>query len=238
MNGKDVVWVPTEPEVVAAMLDLAEVTPKDFVMDLGSGDGRNIIAAAKRGAHGLGVEFNPDMVALSRRIAQQEGVADRAQFVEGDMYEADMSRATVLALFLLPHNLERLKDKILALPPGTRMVLNTYRLDGWDAVSSTTVHGDCTTWCEVTLHLVPAPVEGSWQLDGVPLVLEQRYEKVSGKLGPNREASVAGHVRASDIELFINGQPYKGRVEGDRITGTVPEPGGRPRAWTAVRTDR
>ena len=104
--GKDVVWVPTPPALIEKMLDMAQVGPRDFVMDLGSGDGRNIIAAAKRGARGLGVEYNEEMVQLSRRVAQKEGVADKAKFVQGDMFEADISKATVLALFLLPQNLE------------------------------------------------------------------------------------------------------------------------------------
>src|SRR5262245_60394240 len=97
--GKDVVWVPTSPSLVEKMLDLAKVTPKDLVMDLGSGDGRNIIAAAKRGARAIGVEYNPDMVELSRRLAKEAGVAEKATFIQGDMYEADISKATVLALF-------------------------------------------------------------------------------------------------------------------------------------------
>src|SRR4029453_8755291 len=109
--GKDVVWVPTPPELVERMMDLAAVTPQDFVIDLGSGDGRNVIAAAKRGARALGVEYNPNMVALSRRIAAKEGVAEKAAFVQGDMYEADISQATVLALFLLTENLNKLAPK-------------------------------------------------------------------------------------------------------------------------------
>ena len=106
--GKDVIWVPTPPSLVEKMLDMASVTPRDFVVDLGSGDGRNVIAAAKRGARALGVEYDPNLVQVSRRNAAAEGVADRASFVQGDMVEADLSTATVLALFLLPDNLERL----------------------------------------------------------------------------------------------------------------------------------
>ena len=128
--GKDVVWVPTPQELVEKMLDMAKVTPQDIVIDLGSGDGRNVIAAAKRGARAFGFEFNPEMVALSRRKAQEAGVADRATFIEGDMYEADISKATVLALFLLPSNLDKLAPKFLALRPGTRMVNNTFQVTG------------------------------------------------------------------------------------------------------------
>ena len=112
--------MPTPPELVEKMLDMAQVTPQDIVMDLGSGDGRNIIAAAKRGARAIGVEYNPEMVALSRRLAKEAGVSDRATFIEGDMFEADISKATVLALFLLPSNLDKLAPKFLALKPGTQ----------------------------------------------------------------------------------------------------------------------
>src|SRR5687768_4158325 len=129
--GKDVVWVPTPPEMVERMLDLAEVTPQDFVIDLGSGDGRNVIGAAKRGAQALGVEFNPDMVVLSKKNAAQAGVSDKAMFVEGDMYEADISKANVLALFLLPSNMLQLRQKFLDLRPGIRIVSNTFGIEGW-----------------------------------------------------------------------------------------------------------
>ena len=114
--GKDVVWVPTPYELVEKMLDMAKVTPQDLVVDLGSGDGRNVIAAAKRGARALGVEYNADMVELSKRMAAKEGVPDKATFVQGDMFEADFSKATVLALFLLPDNMDKLRTKFLDLP--------------------------------------------------------------------------------------------------------------------------
>ncbi|MSQ52061.1 MAG: class I SAM-dependent methyltransferase [Betaproteobacteria bacterium] len=128
--GKDVVWVPTPAATVSKMLDVARVTPQDFVMDLGSGDGRNIIAAAKLGARALGVEYNPDMVTLSEREAAKEGVADKAKFVQGDMFTADISQATVMALFLLPDNLRKLNQKFLDLRPGTRIVVNTFGIEG------------------------------------------------------------------------------------------------------------
>jgi SAM-dependent methyltransferase len=155
-EGKDVVWVPTSPELVEKMLDLAKVTPADFVIDLGSGDGRNVIAAAKRGARALGVEFNPDMVALARRLAAEAGVSDKATFVEGDMYEADISGATVLALFLLPKNLEQLKPKMLAMKPGSRIVLNTFAIPDWKPDVTETITGSCSSWCTALLYHVPA----------------------------------------------------------------------------------
>jgi SAM-dependent methyltransferase len=153
--GKDVIWVPTPATLVEKMLDMAKVTPKDFVMDLGSGDGRNIIAAAKRGARALGVEFDGNLVLLSRRRAEAEGVADRAKFVEGDMFEADISKATVLALFLLPDNLMKLKPKFEALRPGTRIVTNGYQIAGWEPADVGLAGGDCAPWCTAYLYVVP-----------------------------------------------------------------------------------
>src|SRR6476469_7423409 len=132
-SGKDVVWVPTPQILVEKMLDMARVTPEDYVIDLGSGDGRNVIAAAKRGARALGVEYNPNMVDFSKRSAAIHGVGDRAAFVQGDMYEADISQATVLALFLLPENLRKLTPKFLRLKPGTRIVANHFGIEGWEA---------------------------------------------------------------------------------------------------------
>ena len=152
--GKDVVWVPTPPVLVEKMLDMAKVTPKDFVMDLGSGDGRNIIAAAKRGARGLGVEWEEEMVKLSRANAEKAGVADKAKFVQGDMFTADISKATVLALFLLPDNLRKLKPAFDKLKPGTRIVLNGFPIDWREPDEVQKIDGDCGSWCTAYLFIV------------------------------------------------------------------------------------
>lgn len=173
--GKDVVWVPTPPALVEKMLDLAKVTPSDYVMDLGSGDGRNIIAAAKRGARALGVEYNPAMVELSKQIADQEGVDGKAQFIQGDMYEADISQATVLALFLLPENLDKLVGRFLDLAPGTRIVLNTFGIRGWNPDRSERAGVGCGAWCDALLYIVPARAAGRWQLAEGSLLLEQNF---------------------------------------------------------------
>jgi len=153
--GKDVIWVPTPPTLVEKMLDLAKVTAQDYVMDLGSGDGRNIIAAAKRGARALGVEYDPNLVQVARRRAAAEGVSERARFVEGDMFEADISQATVLALFLLPDNLAQLKAKFERLRPGTRIVTNGYQIAGWEPTDVGLAGGDCMPWCTAYLYVVP-----------------------------------------------------------------------------------
>ena len=154
--GKDVIWVPTPPTLVEKMLDMAKVTARDYVIDLGSGDGRNIIAAAKRGARALGIEYDSGLVAVARRNAAAEGVAERARFMEGDMYVADISKATVLALFLLPDNLDRLKSKFERLRPGSRIVTNGYQIPGWEAKETGTATGDCGHWCVAYLYIVPA----------------------------------------------------------------------------------
>ncbi len=159
--GKDVVWVPTPPTLVDKMLEMAKVTATDYVIDLGSGDGRNIIAAAKLGARGLSVEWDTELVEVSRRAAAAEDVADRARFVEGDMFEADISKATVLALFLLPDNLLRLKPKFERLRPGTRIVVNGYQIQGWEPVEVGVAGGDCGAWCTAYLYVVPKTAANS-----------------------------------------------------------------------------
>jgi SAM-dependent methyltransferase len=233
-EGKDVVWVPTPPVLVEKMLDLARVTPQDYVMDLGSGDGRNIIAAAKRGARGLGVEFNPKMVELATRTAQSEGVADKASFVQGDMYEADISRATVLALFLLPDNLRKLTPKFLDLKPGTRIVANHFGIDGWEADVTERVDGECMAWCTALLYIVPAKVAGTWRLADGELELAQKFQALSGTL---RRAGAElpienGKLQGNEIRFKVSGMEYSGRVEGDAMSGKLSGDSG---AWKASR---
>ena len=132
-EGKDVVWVPTPQVVVDKMLDMARVTPNDFVMDLGSGDGRTVITAARRGARAMGIEYNPDMVELSKRNAAKEGVTARATFVKADLFETDVSQASVITMFLLPDINLKLRPKLLELKPGTRIVSNSFTMGDWEA---------------------------------------------------------------------------------------------------------
>jgi len=234
--GKDVVWVPTPLVLVEKMLDMARVTPRDFVMDLGSGDGRNIIAAAKRGARALGVEYNPDMVELSRRNAAREGVADKAQFVQGDMYEADISQATVLALFLLTENLNRLAPKFLALKPGSRIVVNGFEIDDWKFDETGRAEGDCMSWCTAYLYIVPARVEGTWRLPQVGrLKLEQKFQQLTGTLtaGGTSAPITNGRLRGDQIRFTVGGTEYTGRVNGDTMSGDLK--GSATGVWTATR---
>ena len=222
-SGKDAVWVPTSAAMVEKMLDHAKVTPQDFVMDLGSGDGRTIIAAAKRGARGLGIEFNPDLVEFSRRQAAAAGVSDKASFEQGDMYQADVSKATVLALFLLPTNLEKLVDKFLALPPGTRIVANTFWVNDWTPDDTQTMTEGCDNWCTSHLFIIPAKVAGRWQVrDGV-VTLTQKFQMVEGTYTPadgGAPVPVKGRLRGNQIMVTLGPNEYEGTVNGNSVEGT------------------
>lgn len=233
--GKDVVWVPTPPVLVEKMLDMARVTPRDYVMDLGSGDGRNVIAAAKRGARALGVEFNPDMVELSRRIAAKEGVSDNATFVQGDMYEADISQATVLALFLLTENLNTLVSKFLNLNPGSRIVVNGFEIDDWKADETGRADGECGSWCTAYLYIVPARVAGTWHLPPGRLALEQKFQEITGTLssGGTSAPITNGRLRGNRISFTVGGTDYVGHVDGDTMSGDLK--GSATGDWRAVR---
>lgn len=233
--GKDVVWVPTPPALLEEMLNLARVTSEDFVIDLGSGDGRTVIAAAKRGARALGVEFNPDLVELSRKSAAEAGVADRAQFVQGDMYEADISKATVLALFLVPENLRKLRAKFLALPPGTRIVSNTFGIEEWKPDQESSLPG-CNTWCSALLWIVPARVEGRWTSSDATLHLEQTYQMIAGSVTTDSSSTpvTRGHVLGNRVSFAAGEAQYDGVLVGNRMEGTV-SVGDASSPWTATR---
>ena len=223
--GKDVVWVPSPPDMVNKMLEIAKVTPADYVIDLGSGDGRNVIAAAKLGANALGVEYNPDMVRLSQRLAKEAGVENKAKFVEGDMYEADISKASVMALFLLPVNLNKLVPKFLDLKPGSRIVLNTFGIDGWEPDYRTSLPqgSECESWCDILLLIVPAKVAGTWNLNnGGRLELTQEFQTVQGTITLNGQKYTVekGRLNGEDITFVANNQIFNGKVKGARIEGT------------------
>jgi hypothetical protein len=215
--GKDVVWVPTPQVLVEKMLDMAKVTPQDFVMDLGSGDGRTVITAAKRGAHATGVEFNPDMIALSRSAAAKEGVGDRATFVQADLFKTDLSKATVITMFLLPDiNLE-LRPTLLDLRPGTRVVSNTFTMSDWDPDETATVGSPaCASWCSALLWIVPAKVQGTWKTAQGDLTIKQTFQKIAGTLG---SAPIVGKLAGDQITFTAAGTQYSGRVNGNTIQG-------------------
>ncbi|WP_369868539.1 cyclopropane-fatty-acyl-phospholipid synthase family protein [Achromobacter sp. MYb9] len=228
-QGKDVIWVPTPQTLVDKMLDMAKVTPKDRLMDLGSGDGRTVITAAQRGLTAQGIEYNPDLVELSRRNAQRAGVADRATFVAADLFQTDLSKADVITMFLLTTINEKLRPTLLQLPPGTRVVSNTFRMGDWEPDQTETVTQDCSTYCTALLWIVPAKVEGKWDVDGQTLHLTQKYQMLSGKLGG---ADISqGRVNGKTISFSANGVRYTGEINGKTISGTAAGKGN----WTAKR---
>jgi hypothetical protein len=229
--GKDVVWVPTSQALVEKMLDMAKVTPKDFVMDLGSGDGRTVITAAKRGATAMGIEYNPDMVELSKKNAEQAGVTAKATFVKADLFETDFSKATVITMFLLPEINMKLRPKILNLKPGTRVVSNSFTMEDWDADQTENVTADCTSWCTAYLWIVPAKVEGSWHLDQGDLTLRQTFQMLSGTLGKTPIADAK--MRGDEITFTVGKAQYTGHVNGNTMQGAVR--GGSAATWSATR---
>jgi len=234
--GKDVVWVPTVPALVDKMLDIAHVTPQDVVIDLGSGDGRTVIAAAKRGARALGIEYNPDMVELSARNAASEGVADKTTFVKADLFETDLSTATVITMFLLPDINLKLRPKILDLPPGTRIVSNTFTMGDWSPDETARIEDGCTNWCAALLWIVPAKVDGGWKLPQGELWLKQAFQVVGGTFeGGDASGLVTnGHVHGDQISFIVGGSQFNGRVNGNVIEGTLTANGTTSR-WRATR---
>ena len=235
-EGKDVIWVPTPQALVERMLDIAKVTANDYVIDLGSGDGRTVIAAAKRGAKARGIEYNPDMVALSQRNAAKEGVSDRVAFEKADLFETDLSQATVITMFLLPDINLKLRPKILNLKPGTRIVSNSFTMGDWKADDTASVKDGCASYCTALLWIVPAKVEGTWKLDEGDLTLKQSYQTVSGSLrhGGNNVAISNGKITGDQIMFNAGGSMYVGQVSGNSIEGTISSGGN----WKASRSGK
>jgi Methyltransferase domain len=235
-EGKDVIWVPTPQALVDKMLDMAKVTPRDYVIDLGSGDGRTVITAAKRGAKALGIEYNPDMVELSKRNAAKEGVSDRASFAKADLFESDFSDATVITMFLLPGINIRLRPKLLDLRPGTRIVSNSFTMGEWAADEEGTVKNGCASYCTALLWIVPAKVEGTWELPQGELSLTQTFQMVSGTLRSGNVSTpiTNGRLNGDQISFSAGGNHYTGYVNGNVMEGKV----GSGSPWKASRTGK
>jgi SAM-dependent methyltransferase len=214
--GKDVIWVPTPDKVVKRMLDMAKLGPKDFLVDLGSGDGRTVITAARDyGAKAMGVEFNPKMVELSRRNASAAGVANRAEFRRADIFATDFTRATVVTMYLLPDLNLKLRPRILAMRPGTRIVSHSFTMGDWEPDATDDVEGH-----SIYHWLVPAKVNGQWRLDqpagALEMQISQKYQKVGGT------------ARADGKPLDIQ----DARLSGDRISFSLPGPDGAKTAYS------
>jgi len=229
-DGKDVIWVPSPQALVDKMLDMAKVTPKDYVIDLGSGDGRTVITAAKRGAKALGIEYNPDMVELSKRNAAKEGVSDKASFIKADLFETDFSQAQVITMFLLSSINLKLRPKILDLKPGTRIVSNTFDMADWKPDENATLPG-CNSWCTAHLWIVPAKVDGTWTSPQGELIFKQTFQTVSGTLkSANAVIPFEGKLNGDQLSFTAGNVAYSGRVNGRSIEGTA---GGTQ--WNATR---
>lgn len=230
-SGKDVVWVPTPQALVDKMLDMAQVTPKDFLMDLGSGDGITVITAAKRGVKALGIEYNPDMVELARKNATAAGVTSLANFEKADLFETDFSKATVITMFLLPSINMRLRPTLLALKPGTRIVANTFNMEDWVPDRSETI-ASCERWCTALLWIVPAKVQGTWRAGRDTVTIAQQFQQITGTFG--NVPIVNGALRGEEISFDAGSAHYTGRVNGNQISGTYTVDG-KQAEWTATR---
>jgi hypothetical protein len=231
--GKDIMWVPTPQEFVEIAFDMANVTSKDYLIDLGSGDGRLVIAAAKRGAKALGIEYNPDLVEFSRRIAIEEGVSKRAVFQQADIFESDFSKATVLYLYLGYHLNQKLRPKILDMKPGTRILSNSYNLNDWKPDQTKEFEGNKDwDWKAIFLWIVPAKVDGTWKLKGGQISFTQEFQHITGTLTMGDvDAKLTGELNGDKIRFNAGGIEYTGTVRGNKITGKRTGGG----SWKAAR---
>jgi len=233
--GKDVVWVPTPDELVQKMLEMARVTPQDLVYDLGAGDGKITIAAARRGANAIGIEYNPQMAKLADCYAKADGLGNRVKIIHGDIFKEDFSKATVVTMYLLPELNIRLRPTILNMRAGTRVTSHQFTMGDWEA--DETAQFDFRT---AYLWIVPAKVQGGWTLreegggsTSYGVDFTQTYQKVSGDVawGTNRNP-LAGTLRGEDFAFAFNDEKgatrtFYGKVQGDRMTGVLRLPDGR-----------
>ena len=234
--GKDVIWVPTGLALVNKMLDMAKLTPKDYLIDLGSGDGRTVITAAKRGARAHGIEYNPDMVVLSKRNAAKEGIVERATFEKADIFESDFSKATVITLFLLPSLNVKLRPILLNMRAGTRIASNSFDMGDWKPDQTTRLESDCDSWCTAHFWIVPAKVDGRWKVGDDELTFSQQYQMISGTLrsGGNTQFVSAARLEGEQIYFSAGTTQYSGHVNGDTIDG-ISNTGTAKSPWQATR---
>lgn len=230
-SGKDVIWVPTPQALVDRMLDMAALTPQDILVDLGSGDGRTVITAAKRGAKARGIEYNPDMVALSKSAALREGVSDSAVFEQADIFESDFSDATVVTLFLLPGLNLRLKPTLLDMKPGTRIVSNSFTMGDWEPDQTGSAE-ECQSYCTAYMWTVPAKVEGTWRTPDGELTLTQKFQFVEGTLskGGTTVPISDGRLNGPELKFKAGDEEYVAEVSGKQMKGTANGQTG----WTAT----
>lgn len=220
-EGKDVIWLPTAQALVDRMLSMADITANDFVIDLGSGDGRTVITAAKRGVRAHGIEYNPDLVALSQRNAREAGVDKLATFERADIFESDFSQATVVTLFLLPDLNVKLRPKLLAMRPGTRVLSNSFDMGDWTPDDRVEAGANCTNYCRAMKWIVPAKVGGAWRLGDGELHLTQTYQMLSGTLTRSGEVLPISSARMTGVRITFTagGKRYDGLVANGSMTG-------------------
>ncbi len=223
--GKDVIWVPTPEALIDKMLSMAKVTPNDFVIDLGSGDGRTVIAAAKKGATAEGIEYNPDMVAHAIKRAADAGVTAKAKFMKADIFESDFSKASVITMYLLPELNLRLRPKLLDMKPGTRLVSHAFTMGDWDPDEQAEVEGR-----RAMMWIVPAKAQGNWSVKGAgqyEVSLTQQFQKLSGTVRQGGfstkidDGRVAGDVVSfAFVDARGAKQTFSGKIAGNRIEGS------------------
>lgn len=231
-EGKDVIWVPTPQAVVDRMLKMAEAKPGDYVMDLGSGDGVTVITAAKLGIRATGIEYNPDMVEHAKRNAQRAGVGSKAEFIRGDIFATDFSKATVITMYLLPYLNLKLRPIILNLKPGTRIVSHAFTMDDWVADRTETVENRTAY-----LWIVPAKIQGNWKMNGGGLVIKQVFQIFEGVFrADDGSTQRLTHVdlRGDRINFRIGEAAYTGQVSGPVMQGTMrAKPDAPATSWSA-----
>jgi Methyltransferase domain len=234
--GKDVVWVPTPQALVDKMLDMAKATPQDYVVDLGSGDGRTVITAAKRGIKAHGIEYNPELAELAKRNAKAAGVTDKATFENADIFKTDFSNATVVTLFLLPGLNIKLRPILLDMKPGTRVVSNSFNMGDWEPDDTVSVADDCTSFCKAYLWIIPAKVEGKWKLGESELSIDQEYQTFKGtvKNGNVIAPIMQGKLNGDQIAFTAGDTQYTGTVKGNAMEGTS-KAGSTEAKWQATR---
>ena len=229
-------FITSPEEVVQRMLQLAHTGPDDVVVDLGSGDGRIVIAAAQKfGARGLGIEIDAGLVKRSRENALKAGVADRVTFQQGDVLAADISAASVVTVYLLPGLINRLPPVFLRrLNPGTRIVSHAFAMAGWrpDAVETVRMskpHPGQGPESTLYLWIVPAELRGVWEADGTRIRMHQNFQEVEleGQLLGREISASRASLRGRDIMWEANGLRFQGRLQGEVITGELAGPDGR-----------
>jgi precorrin-6B methylase 2 len=239
--GKDVIWVPTPDEVVDRMLRMAQVTPNDLVYDLGAGNGKIAIAAAKLGARAVGIEYNPDMAKHAQGNVVAAGVTAKARVVQGDIFATDFSQATVVTMYLLPNLNMKLRPTLLAMKPGTRVVSHSFTMEDWEADETSSMDGR-----RAYFWVVPANVNGGWALEAgaekSELVFEQRFQKIEGTIGLGHTQGGLRFPRLNGANISFtwvdnNGvlRNYTGRVNGGKMEGSWKADNGSEGRWSATK---